>query len=72
MFCEELLLPSLSPFSTYTLACYTGGREGTCEVKEVKAGVKRWWWIFLLFHGVIIEAELLPAGVQEGGGRETH
>ena len=40
MFCEELLLPSLSPFSICTLACYTGGREGTCEVKEVKAGVE--------------------------------
>ena len=35
-------------------------------------GSKRWWWIYLLFHGIIVEAELLPAGVQEGGGRETH
>ena len=39
-FCQELLFASFSPFSTYILFYYRGGREGTCEVKEVKAGVE--------------------------------
>ena len=72
MFCEELLLPSVSPFSTCTLSCYMGGREGTCEAKEVKAGVEKKVVYLPSLYGIIVEVELLPAGVQEGGGREAH
>ena len=37
-----------------------------------RRGSKRGWWIYALFHGIIVEAELLSAGVQERGGREAH
>ena len=40
MFCWELLFPSLSLFSTCTVTCHMGQRQGTCEGKEVKVGVE--------------------------------
>ena len=37
-----------------------------------RRGSKRCSWVFLLFHGIRGQAELLPAGIQEWGGRETY
>ena len=66
-FCPLSLLSQLA----LSPATWVEGRA-LVRWRRWRRGSKRGGWIYALFHGIIVEAELLSAGVQERGGREAH